>query len=460
MPDWTYIPLRRFAGRMLGTRRSQSVALSSLGHLAKLPGGYFLVSAFGFSVDYDETEVASDGITYRSPVGVVLESADEGRVTALLAMGFGFVCTPTTIPPGAVKIETTDLNDIQRALISSPLVAVNRAVIEHGPGTAQRINEAIASSSRRSLVPSLWFGVRFWKWPGWVWALWLGIAMVCAGIGAAIITLGPVLLNHDKTFLGTGLDGLQTINPRLVSFLKHDRITMAGCMMAIGFNDIGFAFGMRKGWRWAKVGFGLAGGCGFPTFFLLLGYRFVDPLHLAVAVGFFPLYLLALTRPSVPPCWTTRLLVNEPARRRALVGQLMLVSVAGGVAIAGLTIMFVGLHDVLIPPDRAFMGNSQSFFETQLNGRLLRFVAHDRAGFGGALFSLGVGILTTALWGWRESSRSTWISTMLASIAGFVPALAIHFGVGYTDTLHLLPAYVGVLMVGIALLLSREWLCD
>jgi hypothetical protein len=45
---------------------------------------------------------------------------------------------------------------------------------------------------------------------------------------------------------------------------------------------------------------------------------------------------------------------------------------------------------------------------------------------------------------------------MLASIAGFVPALAIHFSVGYTDTLHLLPVYVGVLMVGIALLLSRN----
>jgi dihydroorotate dehydrogenase len=73
--------------------------------------------------------------------------------------------------------------------------------------------------------------------------------------------------------------------------------------------------------------------------------------------------------------------------------------IGAAIIILGLTIMFVGLHDVLIPPDRAFMGNSQGFFKTQLNGRLLRFVAHNHAGFGGALFSLGVGILATALWG-------------------------------------------------------------
>ncbi len=118
----------------------------------------------------------------------------------------------------------------------------------------------------------------------------------------------------------------------------------------------------------------------------------------------------------------------------------------------------IGLRDVFIPSDRAFLGNTQTYFQSQLDGKLLRFVAHDRAGFGGALFSLGVGVTTMTAWGWRENETSTWWTTAFASILGFLPALAIHFHVGYTDFAHLLPAHLGVLMVGASRLLSRDWI--
>jgi hypothetical protein len=459
MPDWTYIPLRKFTSRVLGTRRSQRNALRLVSRIARVPGGRSLIRGFSFSIDHPETQVVIDGTTYASSIGVELSKFNQGTEAALQAMGFGFVCTTATRPPGTVRTHTTDLEEIAKLTSDgAQLVVANEAVIEHGPDTAQRINESLVSRTNTEAASPLWFGFRFWHWPGWVWALWLGIAMICAGIGATLITLGPVVLNYDVTFLGTNLQGLDAIDPKLVKFLQHDRITMAGCMMAIGCNDIGFALAMRRGWRWAKVGFALAGGCGFPTFFLFLGYQFIDPLHLAVAVGFFPLYLLALIRPSVAPAWTAKLRVNETSRRRALVGQLLLVSVAFGVAVSGIVIMFVGLNNVFIPSDLAYLGNDQRFFSSQLNGRLLRFVAHDRAGFGGALFSLGIGILTIVLWGWRDGDRSTWWSTFMASLLGFGPALAIHFSVDYTDTLHLLPAYLGALLVWLALLLSREWM--
>ena len=446
------------ARRVLGEHRMQRLALRSVGLIARLPGGSRIVRAFDFTVGYPELAVsATSGIKYPSPVGVILEDQPPGVEKALLAMGFGFAGPAHTFAPDIVRTHTTDLGEILKLLDSGvPLVAANEAVLVHGPGVARRINETlIARGHSTNPAPSA-FNWKFWNWPGWVWALWLGIAMMCAGLGAAAITVGPVLLPYDVSFLDTNRSGLEAINVRLVQFLQHDRITMAGCMAAIGCNDIGFALAMRRGWRWAKFGFGVAGAVGFPTFFLFLGYGFFDPLHFAVAGGFFPLYLLALVRPEVPPTWTASVAENETARRRAVVGQSLMISVSLGVIAAGVVIMTIGLRDVLIPSDRVYLGASQSYFRQQLDGRLLRFVAHDRAGFGGALTSLGVGSLTLSMWGWRAGERSTWWCTFLATLFGFGPALAIHGAIGYTDALHLLPAYLGLAMVGLALLLSRE----
>jgi hypothetical protein len=459
MPDWSYVPLRGAAERLVGVSRSRRSALRLVSTLARLPLGNHLIRSFSFTVTHPVAKVVTPSATYISPIGVVTDMTNSATATALQSMGFGFVATSDDIPTDAVRTRTTDLAEIVTLIDGgAKLVVANEAVKQHGPDTAERVNEFLASRYRDQHASNGYFGIRFWTWPGWVWALWLGIAMVSAGIGAAIITLGPVLLGYDNEFLGVNTAGLDAIETRLVPFLQHDRITMAGCMMAIGANDIGFALAMRRGWRWARVGFGLAGAFGFPTFFLFLGYEFLDPLHLAVAVGFFPLYLLGLLRPSVPEVWRTNVVVDERARRRALVGQFLMVFVALGVTVSGIYIMIIGLTDVLIPSDRAYLGNNQVFFESQLDGRLLRFIAHDRAGFGGALTSLGVGILTISLWGWREGERSTWWTTAAASTIGFGPALSVHYSVGYTDFVHLLPVYLAIPLVGVALLLSREWM--
>jgi len=257
--------------------------------------------------------------------------------------------------------------------------------------------------------------------------------------------------------LETDVDGLRAINDQLVPFLQHDRITMAGCMAAIGFNDIGLALAMRRGWRWARAGFAFAGAVGFPTFFLFLGYRFFDPLHFAVAVGFFPLYLGGVFGRQVVPTWKVPVIVDEAERRRSIYAQLMMVGLSIGVFLSGFVIMVVGLGDVLIPSDRVFLDADQAFFEEALDGRLLRFIAHDRAGFGGALASLGAGLIATVFWGWRAGERSTWWMLGAASVVGFGAALAVHLIVGYTDFFHLLPVYLGMTMVALAMAMSRPW---
>ena len=48
-------------------------------------------------------------------------------------------------------------------------------------------------------------------------------------------------------------------------------------------------------------------------------------------------------------------------------------------------------------------------------------------------------------------------SIAAASILGFGAALVVHWQVGYTDFLHLLPVYVAAGLVVVSLLLSRDW---
>jgi hypothetical protein len=443
---------------MIGPSRVRQRSLQFIARLASLPAGVGLIKSFDHTADLAGAQSGN----LPSPCGVVLHELSPAKEAALRAMGFGWVSSQAAAPLDAeipTSLQFEDLvRDARSAKKRGNCLIMNDAATLHGPTIAQRINEVLESDTHKQFVDLRVNWLQPWTWKAWVWALWLGIAMMCAGVGAALITIGPVLLSYDAEFLGVTTQGLDAINPKLVRFLQHDRITMAGCMFAIGANDVGFALAMRRGWLWARTGFLLAGALGFPTFLLFLGYGFFDPLHFAVAIGFFPLYLCGVFGRGVEPTWVAPASVDEAARKRGAVGQLLMVLVSVGVLVSGFVIMVVGLRSVLIPSDVAYMGGEYATFDAALDGRLLRFVAHDRAGFGGALASLGLGMLCTSLWAWRCGVRSTFWSVALASGAGFGAALAVHWSVGYTDTLHLLPVYVGVLVVGTALLLSREWL--
>ena len=53
-----------------------------------------------------------------------------------------------------------------------------------------------------------------------------------------------------------------------------------------------------------------------------------------------------------------------------------------------------------------------------------------------------------------QPSKSLWPALALVGLAGFGCALGIHFIVGYTDIIHLLPAYLGAGAYGLGLALS------
>jgi hypothetical protein len=462
MPDWTYLPLRRAAAKIVGAESSQRRAVAMLGALGRSRTGRWVIRSLDLTTDLDGAATVVAGQSLPSPCGLITSAPTVHRVAALRAVGFGFVVGEHNTPSGAVRPTSTDFHDLVALARSGTPIILNDAAIEHGPTIAQRINEVLESDTHQSRVEAPDSDTAVWwnplTWFAWTWAMWLGIAMICAGIGAALITGGPVLLGYDRAFLGSDVADLERLNSRIVLFLQHDRITMAGCTAAIGCCYIGHAMGMRRGWPWARKAFLLSGAVGFPTFFLFLGYGFFDPLHFSVAVGYFPLYLFGCFGRRVTPSWVAPDRVDEPQRRRAAVGQLVMISVAVGVLLSGIVIMVIGVSDVLVPSDRAYLGESQASIEAALDGRLLRFVAHDRAGFGGALTSLGMAVLGSSLWGWRHGLRSTFWSIGVASTVGFVAAIAVHWSVGYTDVFHLLPVYLGLPMVGVSLLLSREWL--
>jgi len=176
-----------------------------------------------------------------------------------------------------------------------------------------------------------------------------------------------------------------------------------------------------------------------------------------LAAVLFPLFVLAVWR---RPHGVVQVVEGEgpmDERRRALVGQLLMVATGAGLIIGGLTISYVGLTSVFVPSDLSYMSTSAHALAAS-NHRLLSFIAHDRAGFGGALISVGVAVLLVSSWGWARGQAWVWWSLAAAATVGFGAALVVHFGVGYTDFWHLAPIYAGSTVTVIALVLGRSFL--
>jgi len=113
--------------------------------------------------------------------------------------------------------------------------------------------------------------------------------------------------------------------------------------------------------------------------------------------------------------------------------------------------MAVGMTTVFVPQDLEFIGLSRPAIAA-INPRLIPLIAHDRAGFGGGLCSVGVALLLLVVCG--RSTRSLWQALALAGAVGFAAAIGIHPLIGYTDFWHLLPAVAGAAFYGVGLSLT------
>lgn len=334
-------------------------------------------------------------------------------------------------------------------------VLVGSGFVFSGPGLPKRINDACVHMKATALPepnPPPFFR-------NWGWMYLLGLGMIIGGLIAWFIAGTTVLLSYDERFLGVSVTELEAFNGHLLHFMSHDRITLAGTMLSLGILYSQLAkHGIRAGMHWAKTAAVASCAVGFPSFFLYLGYGFLDPMHAAAAILLLPLFLLSLRRDK--PALIDRSpasLVNDRLWRRALWGQLCFVVLGVSLAVGGLTIAGIGITRVFVPTDLAYLQMSADQLDT-FNDKLIPLIAHDRAGFGGALFADAVALLAAALWGIQIGRRWLWRTLLFGGAPAFFAGLGIHFDIGYTDFVHLLPAWFAFALYVVGLILLYPYM--
>jgi hypothetical protein len=285
----------------------------------------------------------------------------------------------------------------------------------------------------------------------------IGLALAASGGFALFQSATGHFLPHDVAYLGMDAQRLCALQQcRIVHFMFHDRVAFGGVLIAVGILYAWLAeFPLRNGETWAWRAFAVSGACGFASFLTYIGYGYLDTWHGAATLVLLALFALGLAR--------TRRIVAAPAKgaappglRGGGIGRVLLVLTGLGLLGAGLTISVVGTTRVFVPQDLIYMGLGASDLRA-INPRLVPLIAHDRAGFGGALLTCGVTWLFCVWYG--QPSRSLWQALLAAGTAGFACAIAIHWIIGYLDLVHLAPAMLGALLFSAAIALSHGPMC-
>jgi hypothetical protein len=288
------------------------------------------------------------------------------------------------------------------------------------------------------------------------------LALLFSGGFALFLSAGRQFLPHDLAFLGMSARELCALGDcRVVGFMVHDRATFGGVLIAIGTLYLWLAeFPLRRGEAWAWWTLVLSGVVGFLSFLGYLGYGYLDSWHGTATLLLLPVFAtgLALSRRRLRGARGVRTLLAPgwaPERWRSVdgAGRAMLLLTAVGMVAAGLTIQTIGVTRVFVPTDLVFMGLSAEQLHA-INPGLVPLIAHDRAGFGGGLVSCGIAF-GLAVWCGRPGPALLQ-ALAVAGTAGFLCAIAVHYWVGYTNTLHIAPAIAGAAQFAIGLVLSAR----
>ncbi|MCZ8519953.1 MULTISPECIES: dihydroorotate dehydrogenase [Paenibacillus] len=317
-------------------------------------------------------------------------------------------------------------------------VQLHSGLVFSGPGLPKRINEALIYEKVREAAPPV--PPTFWS--HWRWMCLLGLGMILGGVIAWLIAATTVVLPYDIGYLGMDPLLLSLANSGILPFMSHDRVTLAGTMISIGIVYFQLAYhGLRLGQHWTRTALLTSGLVGFSSFFLYLGYGYFDPLHALAAAVLLPMFVLAMRAPADLPSPEPANLHNSKAWRRAQAGQLLFVMLGFALAAGGGVIAGIGITRVFVPTDLEYLCATPEMLAA-INDRLIPLIAHDRAGFGGALFSDALAVLILSLWGIGQGRRWVWWTLALGGLPAFLAGFSVHYTIGYTNFVHLLPAYV------------------
>jgi len=288
--------------------------------------------------------------------------------------------------------------------------------------------------------------------------IFMGLGLILCGGFALFLSINQQFLPHDVQFLGITAEQLCGINNcRVVHFMFHDRVAFGGALISIGTLYIWLAeFPLRQGEAWAWWLFIVSGVAGFASFLAYLGYGYLDTWHGAGTALLIPFFIIGLARSRShlkPPTGVRSLLrpgAHAAWRSTFGIGRALLLATATGMIMGGLTVMTVGMTWVFVPQDLEYMGLQPAELQS-ISARLVPLIAHDRAGFGGAICTTGITVLL-CVWCARPS-RSLWQVLCFSGLVGFAAAIGVHPVVGYTDLFHLAPAILGAVIFVLGLVL-------
>lgn len=267
------------------------------------------------------------------------------------------------------------------------------------------------------------------------------VFLVGCGVFAIFQAATGHFLPHDSIYLG--MTASQVCAPqgcRILHFMIHDRISFGGVLVATGVLYLWLAlFPLRRHESWAWSALAASGSAGFLSFLAYLGYGYFDTWHGAATLALMVMFVGGLVRAR-----GLRQQRMEPVpvdlHSRLGVGRALLLLSSIGIGIAGLTIMTVGMTSVFVPQDLEFIGMTRGAISA-INPHLVPLIAHDRAGFGGALASFAVAMFACLRYG--RASRALWQALATAGLAGFGTAVGVHPAIGYLSVTHLGPAVLG-----------------
>jgi len=280
----------------------------------------------------------------------------------------------------------------------------------------------------------------------------VGASLIFSGGFAIFLGATGQFLPHDVAYLGMDAGDLCAVNCRFVDFMIHDRVAWGGALVAVGVLYLWLvALPLSSGEPWAWWLGVVTGVGGFATFLSYIRYGYLDTWHGLGTLLLAPVYIEAMRRSrrlvrrwEGPSC----LLRRSPGGGA---GRALLELTAAGLLVGGLVIMWVGVTDVFVPQDLAFMSVDVAALDA-VSARLVPLMAHDRAGFGGANAVVGLfALLALRLAG---PTRGLLEALAIGGLALLGGAVGVHYAVGYTDATHLAPAWLGAGVLGLGLALA------
>lgn len=327
------------------------------------------------------------------------------------------------------------------------LLFLSSGYVMTGPGLPKRINEALLAHEHTQVEHS-----------GWQWYWLFGFFIFIGGLLALGFSMTSVILSYDEAFLQLTREQIMALNPKIINFMAHDRMTLAGTMISGGILYMQLARnGVRYGIHWARKAINIAAIIGFFGILFFIGYGYFDWLHGLFWAILLPVFYLGWKKTKNAREVSTSInRTNHPAWKKGTWGQLAFVILGFAFILGGIVISTIGITNVFVSTDIIYICMTPE----QLNAmteKLIPVIAHDRAGFGGALISVGLLVLTLSLWGFHQGERWVWYTFLIGGIPAFSAGLLTHFFIGYTTFIHLLPAYIAFGLYIVGLVLSKDF---